>query len=155
MIVLSRALFGKFCWNQFLQGSANFGSTTSAWFGNQAVKIDDANVVLGGTFLLLPILSASDVLLGYIRATGSNLTEANLDKTGVITSVVHEDTSNNAVPGDVISSGVTPATFQYGGRIAVTINSDIGRMLRASPAPQSAVVLQRSGRQTALTGWSV
>lgn len=100
--------------NAFLQSAANFGITTSAWFGNQTVKIDDANIVLGGTFALIPILSAADVLLGYIRATGTNLTDANIDTTGVITSVVHEDTSNTAVPGDVISSGVTPASLQYG-----------------------------------------
>ena len=100
--------------NGFLQGANIFASTAKGWFGNQTIKIDDSNIALNGTSLVIPILSTSNALLGYIKALGSNLTDANLDKLGVIRSVFHEDTAHNKVSGHTINAGMTPAIIQYG-----------------------------------------
>ena len=102
--------------NVFIQSALKIANLVEGWFGGNFDHINTNNIVYGGTTMSVPVMDATNTLLGYLKMTGTGLTSTGLN-TGKFTSIVHEDASHVAVAGEAVTYGLagTPTTaFQYG-----------------------------------------
>lgn len=111
----SAALLGPFA--VFTQHAIMASNKIQDWFTSKVDHTNAAGIVFGGTTLSIPVYDSANVLLGYVKATGTGLTSAGWAAgTGVITSMWHADTSGAAVAGHTVlyGAGTTSAYLDYG-----------------------------------------
>ena len=102
--------------NIFIQNALKIANLVEGWFDGNFDHVDTAHVVYGGTTMSVPVMDATNTLLGYIKMTGTGLTSAGLS-TGKFTSIAHEDASHVTVVGDAVTyglAGTSTTAFQYG-----------------------------------------
>lgn len=107
--------------NAFIAGSIQIANTIGGWLTTATAHLDTSSIVYGGTTMSVAMRNSSNVIVGYLKMTGTGLTSTGLSK-AVITSVQHEDATHTLVPGDLVTYGTAgkSANFLMYGLLKVT-----------------------------------
>lgn len=106
----SAALNGRI--EMFLTRAVLYANKIEGWFGGNFDHVDTAQIVYGDTTMSIPVMNSSNVLLGYLKLTGTGLTSDGFS-TAIIKTMTHENASHVAVVGDSVSYGTVGVSSNY------------------------------------------